>query len=119
VASNPLNLALRFLLELAALVALGAWGWRFGGVVGAALVPLVAAAAWATFNVKGDPSRSGKAPVAVPGVVRLLVEAAFFAAAVYGTYAGVARPRLAVAFAAVVVAHYAISYDRIAWLVRR
>lgn len=118
VGSHPLNLALRFLLELAGLVALGDWGWQVARYPGAIAVPAVAAAAWGTFNVAGDPSRSGKAPVRVPGVARLLLEVAFFAGATFALH-GSGRPRAALAFAALVVAHYALSYDRVAWLVRR
>jgi hypothetical protein len=72
--SHPLNLALCFLLEIAALVAIGCWGldqhsgiWHFIVGVGA---PLIAAALWGTFAVPDDPSRSGKAPVPIPGVLR-------------------------------------------------
>ena len=69
---------------------MGAWGWQQGEgperYVFALLVPLVAAAAWGVLAVPGDRSRSGKAPVAVPGAVRLGVEAAFFAFAVLALY---------------------------------
>jgi hypothetical protein len=115
---NPLDLALRFVLELAALVGLGAWGWQLAGYAGAVALPLVGAAAWGTFNVPGDPSRSGRAPVRVPGVARLLLELGFFAGGVYGTRAA-GQPRLARAFAALVVAHHAFSFRRVVWLVRQ
>ena len=65
------NLALRFALEVCALAALGFWGWsqteapwRYVLMLG---VPALAAAVWATFTVPDDPSRSGRAPVPVPG----------------------------------------------------
>lgn len=78
--AHPINLALRFALELSALAALGAWGWgRGSGWTAAALaigLPLAAAVVWGTFAVIGDPSRSGKAPVPVPGPVRLALEVA-------------------------------------------
>jgi hypothetical protein len=51
--NHPVNLALRFFLELAA--------------------------AWGTFRVPDDP---GKPPVQVPGWVRLLLEVVFFGTAV-------------------------------------
>ena len=89
-ATHPLNLAVRFVLELAALYALGLWGWRHGdGVwrfVIAAAIPLIAAALWGTFAVPGDPSRSGSAPVPVAGVLRLALELGFFAAATLALY---------------------------------
>lgn len=111
--NHPLNLALRFVLELAALAAMGYWGWvahdggsRYLWVIG---LPLVAAAIWGTFRVPGDP---GKAPVAVPKTARLLLEVVFFAGAVWCLYAA-GRPVLSVAFAAAVLIHYALAYDRV------
>jgi hypothetical protein len=122
VASNPINLAVRFLLEIAALVAIGYWGWsqhdgwlRFVLVIG---FPLIAAILWGTFNVAGDPSRSGKAPVPVPGIVRLALELAIFAFAAWALY-DAGQATLALVLAAIVVIHYALSYDRIAWLLRQ
>lgn len=112
--NHPLNLALRFLLELIGLFALGYWGWtqhsgavRWLWMLG---LPLLAAALWGVFRVPGDP---GAAPVAVPGIVRLLLEAAYFGAAVWALYAS-GRATWAYALAAVVLIHYAISYDRTA-----
>ncbi len=119
---HPINLAVRFLLELAGLAALGYWGWRQGsGLTGYALtvaLPLIAAALWGVFNVPGDPSRSGNAPVAVPGAVRLVLELTFFAAAVIALYyAGAVRTSWILGIVA--VTHYALSYDRILWLLER
>ena len=118
---NPLNLALRFLLEIIALVALGAWAKaQFPGASGFVLMillPLLAATAWGTFNVKGDPSRSGKAPVPVPGVVRLLLEFAFFGSATWALFS--LNPSYGWIFGAVTVLHYLLLYDRIAWLLKR
>ena len=79
---------------------------------------IVAAALWGVFAVPDDPSRSGAAPVPVPGLVRLALELALFAAS------GVAlhlanHPRLAVALGVAVLAHYAASWDRIQWLLAR
>lgn len=121
-AYHPLNLALRFLLEIAALVALGYWGfdqhsgiWRF--VLGLG-VPVLAAIAWGTLAVPGDRSRSGKAPVPVSGTVRLLLELSFFGAAALALY-DAGQPILALILAGVTLLHYALSYDRVAWLVRQ
>ena len=119
--SHPINLALRFVLELGALAAMGFWGWtQHDGVarwIWMIALPIAAAAVWGTFAVAKDPSRSGRAPVPIPGVLRLLLEFAFFAgAAVLLGLAG--QVTLAIVFAGVVVVHYAISYDRVAWLVR-
>lgn len=121
-AYHPLNLTLRFLLELAALVAVGAWGWqqredglRFALAIG---IPLLLAAAWGVFAVPDDPSRSGKAPLSVPGLLRLLFELAFFALAVWALYA-IGQTNLGWIFGVVVVLHYLSSYDRMLWLAGR
>lgn len=118
---NPANLALRFALELAALAALSVWALaRFDGVLGIALaviLPVIAATLWATFRVPGDASASGRAPVPVPGIVRLLLELALFA---LGTLALIAAGRTSagIALGVAVLLHYALSYDRIVWLLR-
>lgn len=119
--SNPINLAVRFILEIGALLALGWWGWnladgilRFVLAVG---IPVLAAVVWGTFAVPDDPSRSGKAPVRVSGIVRLLIELAFFIAATWALFSTGAST-LGWIFAIAVVIHYAVSYDRILWLVR-
>jgi len=118
---HPANLAIRFLLELSALAAMGFWGWRQSDdperYALALIVPLVAATVWGVFAVPGDRSRSGKAPVAVPGAVRLGVEVAFFAFAVYALHEVGSKPLSAI-LAVVVCVHYAVSYDRITWLLR-
>jgi len=120
--SNPINLAVRFLLEIVGLVALGWWGWnqadgifRFVLALG---IPFLAAVLWGTFAVPDDPSRSGKAPVPVPGIVRLLLELAFFASATWALFA-MDVTTLGWIFGVAVLIHYVISYDRIAWLVRQ
>lgn len=120
--SHPINLAFRFIIEITALFALGYWGWtqhdgiwRF--VWGLGLI-LFAAVVWGTFAVPEDPSGSGKAPVPVPGVVRLVIELIFFAA---GTWAFIAadRPIWGLALGILTTIHYALSYDRIIWLLMR
>ena len=120
--SHPVNLGVRFLLELCALAAVGYWGWsQHRGPLRALMafgLPLLMAILWATLAVPGDPSRSGRAPVPVPGVVRLLLELAVFAFAAWALHAAGSLV-LAIVFAAIVVVHYVVSYDRIAWLVRQ
>ena len=122
VGTHPVNLAFRFLLELSALAIMGFWGWRQrddgARIVIALAVPLLAAALWGIFAVPGDPSRSGAAPVPVPGIVRLVLECGFFG---FGTWAlaDVGFSRLAAIFGTSTVLHYLLSYDRIAWLIRQ
>ena len=115
---NPLNLALRFLLELAILGALGYWGWtQHSGAwrillgIGA---PLIAAILWATFRVPGD----GGAPiVTTPGPIRLMLEAILFICATLALVSA-QQHRLATVFAIVSALHYAASYDRIVAFLR-
>jgi hypothetical protein len=121
-ASHPINLALRFLLELSAWGAMGYWGWTQGqGALRWVLaigLPVIAAALWGTFAVPDDPSRSGRAPVPIPGLVRLALELATFAVGAWTLY-GAGYPWLGLIFGAIVVVHYLVSYDRIQWLIRQ
>jgi hypothetical protein len=78
-------------------------------------LPLVAAVLWGTFRVPDDP---GKAPVPVPGLVRLLLEAVFFGAATWALYAA-GLGFLSLTFGIIVLLHYVVSYDRIAWLLKQ
>ena len=118
--SHPINLALRFLFELSALLAMGIWGWRYADgwlrFVLALAIPVIAAALWATFAVPDDPSRSGAAPVAVPGLFRLALEAAIFVFASW-TLFNTGLPVFGWILSIVVALHYLVSYDRIRWLV--
>lgn len=116
---NPINLALRFLIELASLGGIGwaAWSltsspWRWLFVVAA---PLLAAVIWGVFNVPDDPSRSGSAPVPVRGMVRLILEFVVLGAGIAGL-AIVGRPELAGVLALLLVVHYVWGYERIVWL---
>lgn len=116
---NPINLAFRFFLELAALIAMGYWGWQTGqGWQRWALmlgVPLIAAALWGTFRVDNDP---GRAPVRVPGFLRLALELVYFGFATWALYDTAALVWSLLLGLAVIV-HYLISYDRILWLLRQ
>ncbi len=116
---NPVNLALRFFLELFGLFALGYWGWtqhaswlRFLWTIG---LPLIAAVLWGTFRVPDDP---GKAPVAVPGFIRLFLEAVYFGGSVLALFAS-GQPVWGWIFGILIVIHYLLSYDRIAWMLKR
>lgn len=120
--SHPINLTLRFLLELAALACIGLWGWKqFDGPIHYLIAigtPVIAAILWGTFAVPNDPSRSGKAPVPVPGILRLLIELIFFGLAVWALFA-IGYIKLGWTFGILVLVHYLVSYDRIRWLISK
>ncbi len=116
------NLALRFALELAALLGFGIAGWRltpapWHWLATPALVVL-AACLWGIFNVPGDPSRSGKAPVVVPGLLRLLIELAVLFGGATAIAASGYRGA-GVVLAVLIAVHYLLSLDRIRWLLER
>ena len=120
--SHPANLALRFLLELAAFVGLGMWGWSLTDgwfrVVLAIALPVSAAALWGTLAVPEDPSRSGRAPVPTRGWIRLILELAVLGLGCAGfLWAG--HSLLAGILGTLVIVHYLLSTDRIRWLLAR
>jgi hypothetical protein len=98
---------------------LGYWGWtQHAGIYRWLLalgLPLLAAVLWGTFRVPDDP---GRAPVAVPGIVRLLLELVFFASAAWALFAS-GQVFWASVFASLVIFHYLVSYQRIVWLLRQ
>lgn len=118
---NVLNLAVRFLLELAALYAFGRWGWlqgadfmRYALMIG---LPILAATLWGVFRVPGDASANGESVVAVSGWVRLLFEIAFFSFAIFCFFDTGLR-NTGWVFSAITLLHYLLSYDRILWLLK-
>jgi hypothetical protein len=78
-ADNPLNVALRFLLEVAGLFALGYWGWTnhdgVQGLVWSLGLVVGATSVWAVFRVPDD---GGPPGVVTPGWARLPTGAAHF-----------------------------------------
>jgi hypothetical protein len=101
------NLALRFLLELCALVALGYWGFKTGrgAITKVALgigTPLVAAVVWGVFVAP-------RAPVELPGVVVLLLQVLVFGAAAAGLAAAGNRT-LALVFGVIVIINAILMY---------
>jgi hypothetical protein len=101
------NLALRFLLELCALGALGYWGFKTGSGMIAKLglgigAPLLAAVVWGVFV-------SPQAPVALPGPVVLVFQVVIFGLAAAGL-AATGHRTLALLFVAIVVINAILMY---------
>jgi hypothetical protein len=118
-ANRPLVLLIRLFLELFGFFAFGYFGWQAGSgflrFALAALLPLAAASIWGTFRVPNDP---GPAPVTVPGWLRLLIEVVFFSsAAIFLFLAG--QENAALILGTVFVLLYAVSYDRVVWLLNQ
>jgi Protein of unknown function (DUF2568) len=116
--NHPINHIVRFLLELFILFAIGYWAWHtHEGVLRYFLVvalPLATALAWGIFRVPAD---HGKGLVAVPGIIRLLLELIVFAAA-WWCLQDAGLPQWALGFLIISLIHYAISYDRIVLLLK-
>lgn len=101
------NLALRFLLELCALGALGYWGFKTGGGLIAKIglgigAPLIAAVVWGTFL-------SPQAPVRLSGLLVLILQALVFGSAAAGLVATGHRT-LALVFVVIVAINAALMY---------
>lgn len=103
------------------MIAIGQWSyrlttsaWKYAWVL---LIPIVVAIIWGVFNVPGDPSRSGAAPVIVPGLIRLIVELAIFTFASWALFA-TGHTQWSVIFSVIVLVHYLISHDRVGWLLQ-
>jgi len=118
----PINLALRFLLEVLGLSTYGVWGYQqsdtWTRILLAIILPLGYAVLWGVFAVKDDPSRSGKTVVQTPGTIRLILELLLFGAAAWMMHS-LGYPGLGFIFGGVVTLHYILSYDRIAWLLKQ
>ena len=119
---HPVNQILRFLMEVAALIFFGMWGYHQSEtdnrILLAILLPAGFAVLWGVFAVKGDPSRSGKTVVKTPGILRLLLELGLFGAAAW-MLLDLNYTRIALVFGIAVVLHYLLSYDRMAWLLKQ
>jgi Protein of unknown function (DUF2568) len=101
------NLVLRLLLELFALGALGYWGFMTGSATITKVVlgvgaPLVAAIVWGTFL-------SPRAPVELPWVVVLVLQAVVFGSVAAGLVATGHRT-LALVFVVIVVINAILMY---------
>jgi len=118
---HPLNLALRFLLEIAALIVYAFWGWKqaegWQGLLLAVALPVIFATIWGVFAVKDDPGRSGKTVVPTPGYIRIGIELIFFGLAAL-SFSDLAFKIPGTIFLILVVVHYFLSRDRMVWLLQ-
>jgi hypothetical protein len=103
-------------------MAMGFWGWNQGkGALRFMLafgIPLIAAVIWGVFAVPNDPSRSGNAPIATAGILRLALELIFFSFAAWTLYSAGAI-KASWIFGIVTLIHYILSYDRLYWLIKQ
>ena len=119
---NPVNLVIRFILEVGAVLSFGIWGFRLSAIwtqyLFVILLPLMFALIWGVFAVKNDPSRSGKTVVSTSGLIRLIIELGLFGAATWMMF-DLDFVILGWIYGAVVLLHYVISFDRIGWLLKQ
>ncbi|MGD6742208.1 DUF2568 domain-containing protein [Streptomyces sp. BH106] len=115
------TLAVRFVLELLALVCFGIWAWGLTSgalrFVLVAAVPALVAVLWGVFATPDDASRSGDTVVATPGPLRLLLELAVFFGGAAALYAAGSRAA-AITLAGVLVVYHLLAWDRVVWLLR-
>ena len=112
------NAALRFGLEIAALVALAGLGWTLGtgaSRVLAVVIPVGAAVLWGRYRVPNDP---GPAPVAIPGRTRLILELIVFAAGFVARLVAFGSTA-AYVYLGLLVVHHIAARERIDWLLQR
>jgi len=118
---HPLNLALRFLLELVVLFVSVEWALKaftqWPRYVWMVLLPVGLAIVWWAFNVEGDPSRSGKTIIPVPGWLRLIIEWLILGLGVWFMYS-IDYLLASWLFGALVILHYVLSFNRIIWLIK-
>ena len=119
---QPLNSAVRLLLEITAIVTFGIWGYHQSDtslrILLAILLPLGFAVLWGVFAVRDDPSRSGKTVIQTPGIIRLLLELGLFGAAAW-MLLDQNHSLIALIFGLAVSTHYILSHKRIAWLLKQ
>lgn len=119
---HPVNLALRFILEITALIVFAIWGWNKGTgwwrIFLTVSLPVFFATLWGVFAVKDDPVRSGKTVVPTKGFIRLLLEILFFGLAALALF-NLGFQIAGVVISILVLLHYVFSYDRTAWLLKQ
>lgn len=89
------------------------WNW-----IASIVFPVLAMAIWGILAVPNDKSRSSKAPVPISGVLRLVLEFGFFGFATW-CFFSVDLAMWGSAFGVLVLLHYAVSLDRLKWLMNK
>jgi len=107
-AIKAVNAAVRFLVELCALGALGYWGFRAGSAAAVKIalgigIPVLATVVWMIFGAPGAPRQ-------LPGLRRLVLEVLILGGAALALYAAGSHV-LALAFAAVVLVNETVLYS--------
>jgi hypothetical protein len=118
---HPINLGLRFILEMTAIFAVAYWGWsqhegwlKFVFSIG---LPILLVLVWGIFAVPNDPSRSGKTVVKTPGWLRLVLEFVIFGLGARAFYDS-GFQLTALFFLGFACLHYLLWIERIKWLLR-
>ncbi len=112
-AKHPVNLLIRFLMEIAAMLIVGVWGWHETTIVWqqyllAIGLPVIAATIWGVFRIPNDPN---PAPVEVPGIVRLGYELFLFGFSTWALF-DMSYIILGYIMGIVTLLSYATGYDR-------
>ncbi|TJY33885.1 YrdB family protein [Pontimicrobium aquaticum] len=120
--SHPVNLFIRFLLEIFALYSIGMWSWRLTDIwfryILVISIPLIIILIWWGFAVPNDPSRSGKSPIPTNGLIRLIIELSIFGFAVLALN-NIGNNIASIVLGVSVLIHYLVSYNRVFWLLSK
>ena len=112
---HPVNLGLRFILEIVVLIAAGMFAKEHFSWISAILLPVVLMTCWSVFAVRGDKSRSGKTVVPTPGKLRILIELLFFVIGIIA-WIGLQFNWIAIINIGALIIHHALSGNRLKWL---
>jgi len=118
---HPLNLSLRFFLEMSALAVYGGWAWAhtppplhlFTGLG----LPVVVAFLWTVLRSREPEDPAEAPPGRISPVTRLVLEALIFGLAILGL-ADIGAFRATWFFSGLLLLHYMLSYDRVAWMLK-
>ena len=88
------------------------WLWS---LMAAISIPVVFMSIWGVFAVPNDRSRSGNAPIPIPGPLRFVLELAIFSFSIW-CLIEIDKAVLGMILGGLVVLHYGLSIERITWL---